>query len=85
MQCFKQSFCPCCTARRGDAYSLRCSFFQAVRSNAVKYTPSKGLSVEELDSAVKQIISEGVAASDKPIDIFNAAGLKKPDLSILGD
>jgi len=72
---------------REEAMRIRSdiAFFQAVRSNVVKYTPPKGLSIEELDSAVKQIISKGVAASDKPIDIFEAAGLKKPDLSILSD
>jgi len=72
---------------REEAMCIRSdvAFFQAVRSNVVKYTPPKGLSIEELDSAVKQIISRGVAVNDKPIDIFEAAGLKKPDLSILSD
>jgi len=72
---------------REEAMRIRSdvAFFQAVRSNIVKYTPPKGLSIEELDSAIKQIISEGVAASNKPIDIFDAAGLKKPDLSILSE
>ncbi|MGB4504006.1 MAG: type I restriction enzyme endonuclease domain-containing protein [Syntrophaceticus sp.] len=50
-----------------------------------KYTPPKGLSLDELDSAVKQIVSQGVAASDKPLDIFDAVGLKKPDISILSE
>ncbi|MDI6600232.1 MAG: type I restriction endonuclease subunit R [Thermoanaerobacteraceae bacterium] len=72
---------------REEAMRIRSdvAFFQAVRSNVVKYTPPKGLSIEELDSAVKQIVSQGVAASDKPLDIFDAVGLKKPDLSILSD
>lgn len=72
---------------REEAMRIRSdvAFFQAVRSNIVKYTPPKGLSVKELDSAIKQIISEGVAASDKPIDIFDEAGLKKPDLSIFSE
>ncbi len=72
---------------RDEAMAVRSdvAFFQAVRSNVVKYTPPKGLSLEELDSAVKQIVSQGVAASDEPLDIFDAAGLKKPDLSILSD
>ena len=60
------------------------AFFQAVRNNVVKHTPPSGKSFEELDSAMKQIVSEGVT-SGKPIDIFDEAGLKKPDLSILSD
>ena len=45
---------------REEAMAIRSdvAFFQAVRSNVVKYTPPKGLSMEELDSAVKQIVSE---------------------------
>ena len=72
---------------RDEAMAIRSdvAFFQAVRSNVVKYTPPKGLPLDELDSAVKQIVSQGVAASDKPLDIFDAAGLKKPDISILSD
>lgn len=72
---------------REEAMAIRSdvAFFQAVRNNVVKYTPPKGLSIDELDGAIKQIVSEGVAASDKPLDIFDAAGLKKPDLSILSD
>jgi type I restriction enzyme R subunit len=41
-------------------------------------------SSEELEAAVRQIVSRAIA-SDKVIDIFDAAGLKKPDISILSD
>ena len=41
-------------------------------------------SPEELDLAVRQIVSRAIS-SDKVIDIFDAAGLKKPDISILLD
>jgi type I restriction enzyme R subunit len=59
-------------------------FFQAVRSRLAKYETGTGKTDEQLDSAIKQIISKAVA-SDKVIDIFEAAGLKKPDISILSD
>jgi type I restriction enzyme R subunit len=39
---------------------------------------------EELDHAIRQIIS-GAMISDEVVDIFAAAGLKKPDISILSD
>ena len=39
---------------------------------------------EELDAAIRQIISRAVV-SDEVVDIFAAAGLKKPDISILSD
>lgn len=58
-------------------------FFQQVKSVMAKTTTSQK-SEEELDTAIKQLISKAVV-SDKVVDIFSAAGLKKPDVSILSD
>lgn len=59
-------------------------FFQAVRSVLVKNVPGDRRSPEEIEHAIRQIVSEAVA-SDEVVDIFAAAGLKKPDISILSD
>ena len=59
-------------------------FFQAVQSNLVKPSPSELRRDEELDLAVRQIISRAVA-SEGVLDIFAAAGLNKPDISVLSD
>ena len=59
-------------------------FFQAVKAQFVKSTITSGKSAEELESAIKQIISKAVV-SDRVIDIFDSLGLKKPDISILSD
>ncbi|WP_332445703.1 type I restriction endonuclease subunit R [Dehalococcoides mccartyi] len=59
-------------------------FFQAVRSAVAKNTRVPGKTQEELDTAIRQIVSKAVS-SDQVIDIFSAAGLKKPDISILSD
>lgn len=59
-------------------------FFQAVRARLAKYETGTGKTEEDLDSAIKQIISKAII-SNKVIDIFEAAGLKKPDISILSD
>jgi type I restriction enzyme, R subunit len=60
-------------------------FFQAVRVALVKSAGGeKKKSAEEMDHAIRQIISRAVA-SDQVVDIFAAAGLKKPDISILSD
>lgn len=59
-------------------------FFQAVRSVLAKSTPGEQKTDEELDHAIRQIISKAVV-SEEIVDIFAAAGLKKPDLSILSD
>jgi type I restriction enzyme, R subunit len=59
-------------------------FFQTVRAALAKTTPTGGRDEEELNAAVRQIVSRAVA-SDQVIDIFSAAGLKTPDISILSD
>ncbi|MBX3329471.1 MAG: type I restriction endonuclease subunit R [Nitrospira sp.] len=59
-------------------------FFQAVRAVLAKSMPGERKTDEELDQAIRQIISKAVV-SDEIVDIFAAAGLKKPDLSILSD
>ena len=40
---------------------------------------------EQIDWAVKQLVSKAISADDEVIDVFSAAGLKKPDISILSD
>ena len=59
-------------------------FFQAVRAQLMKRAPSEERSDEELNLAVRQIISKAVA-SEGVLDIFAAAGLDKPDISVLSD
>ena len=59
-------------------------FFQAVRAQLIKRAPGEARSEEELDLAVRQIISRAVA-SEGVMDIFAAAGLDKPDISVLSD
>ena len=60
------------------------AFFQAVQSVLAKRAPADARPEEELDHAVRQIISRAVT-SEGVIDIFAAAGLEKPDISILSD
>ena len=69
-----------------DAIRIRddVAFFQAVQSVLAKRTSAEARPEEELDHAVRQIISRAVA-SEGVIDIFAAAGLEKPDISILSE
>ena len=59
-------------------------FFQAVRAALGRKTSGRKLTEDEMDLAIKQIVSRAISA-DKPIDIFAEAGLKRPDISILSD
>jgi len=60
------------------------AFFQAVRAALLKRIPGESKTSAELDQAIRQIVS-GALATDGVVDIFAAAGLKKPDISILSD
>ncbi|HWA41798.1 MAG TPA: type I restriction enzyme endonuclease domain-containing protein, partial [Hypericibacter adhaerens] len=59
-------------------------FFQAVRAVLVKGIAAGGKPRDDLDYAIRQIVSAAII-SDEVVDVFAAAGLKKPDISILSD
>jgi type I restriction enzyme R subunit len=59
-------------------------FFQNIRSALAKSTMGSGKSFEDLDTAVQQLVSKAVSSTEM-VDIFAAAGLKTPDISILSD
>jgi len=59
--------------------------FQEIRSAIVKATvPESEKSPEELESAILQLVSKAVSPTEV-VDIFAAAGLDRPDISILSD
>ena len=60
------------------------AFFQAVRAVLSKRAPAEAQAGEEIDHVLRQIVSRAVAP-DGVIDVFAAAGLDKPDVSILSD
>jgi type I restriction enzyme R subunit len=60
------------------------AFFQALRAVLTKGEAVEGRSEEEIGHAIRQIISSAVAP-EGIVDVFAAAGLKKPDVSILSD
>ncbi len=69
-----------------DAIRIRddVAFFQAVRAALSKRAAPEGPTDEELDHAVRQIVSRAVAP-DGVLDIFAAAGLQTPDVAILSE
>ena len=61
------------------------SFFQAVKARLAKFdTTGSGKTDEELETTIRQVIDKALV-SDQVIDVFDAAGIKKPDISILSD
>ena len=60
-------------------------FFQELRAALVKTTGDEhGKSPDEMESAIRQLVSRAVASTEV-IDIFAAAGMEKPDISIMSD
>jgi len=70
----------------GEALRIRddVAFFQAVRAALAKRAPAEQRPEEEIDHAIRQIVSRAIAP-EGVVDLFAAAGLKKPDISILSD
>jgi type I restriction enzyme R subunit len=62
------------------------AYFQAVKARIVKFDAQGigGRSDAELETAIKQVIDKALV-SEKVIDIFDAAGIKKPEISVLDD
>lgn len=61
------------------------AFFQAVKARLAKFdSTGEGRSDEEIETTIRQVIDKALV-SDQVIDIFDAAGIKKPDISILSE
>ena len=61
------------------------SFFQAVKARLCKFdNTSSGRTTEEIETTIRQVIDKALV-SEKVVDIFDAAGIKKPDISILSE
>jgi len=60
-------------------------FFQAIKARLTKFEPTgSGKSNIEIETSIRQIVDKAVVSAGV-IDIFDAAGIKKPDISILSD
>ena len=60
------------------------SFFQTIRKVLAKPTAAEEAQLDAAEQAIKQLVSKAVV-SEGVVDIFDAAGLEKPDVSILSD
>ena len=71
---------------RDEALAVRdeVAFFQAVKAALAKTKLGEARAEEDLDHAIRQIVA-GAIAPGEVIDVFSAAGLPKPDISLLSD
>ncbi len=61
------------------------SFFQALQAALNKQSSSNRKTPEQIDAAIRQLVSKAITTEGQVIDVFTAAGLPKPDISILSD
>jgi type I restriction enzyme R subunit len=61
------------------------AFFQAIKARFAKFDDqTKTHTNEEIETAIRQIVNDSIISSEVT-DVFDAAGIKKPDISILSD
>jgi len=61
------------------------SYFQAIQSALNKKSGTSTKTPEQIDAAIRQLVSMAITTEGEVIDVFTAAGLQKPDISILSD
>lgn len=80
-----QSFALSLPHEKAKAITEEVALFQAIKARLAKFEGTgTGKSDLEIETAIKQIVDEALS-SDKVIDIFEAAGMAKPEISILSD
>jgi type I restriction enzyme R subunit len=80
-----KAFSLCCTLDEAKAVREEVAFFQAVKVILTKRDLSqKKRTDEERELAIRQIIGSAVVSAEV-VDIFDAAGLDKPNIGILDD
>jgi len=78
-----QSFSLCSATEEATAIRDDVSFFQALQAALNKKSGENRKSPEQIDAAIRQLVSRAITTEGEIIDVFTAAGLKKPDIGIL--
>ncbi len=79
-----KAFALACSHEEAKDLRVDLAFFQAVRAALVKSGGGGGKTEEELEHAIRQLVSKAVSPREV-VDIFQAAGLQKPNISVLSD
>jgi len=74
-------------AASDEAVSIRddVSYFQALQAALNKQSGENRKSPDQIDAAIRQLVSKAITTEGEVIDVFTAAGLQRPDISILSD
>lgn len=76
----------CAATDEGKSYALEVSYFKAVKASLLKLDRKAGVkkSKKEMEARVNQLLEKSII-SEEVIDVFDALGLKRPEVSILSE
>ncbi len=80
-----RAFALCAASDEATAIRDDVSFFQALQAALNKQSSQNRKTPEQIDAAIRQLVSKAISTEGQVIDVFTAAGLAKPDISILSD
>ena len=80
-----RAFALCAASDEATAIRDDVSFFQALQAAMNKQSSTNRKTPEQIDAAIRQLVSKAITTEGQVIDVFTAAGLPKPDISILSD
>ena len=80
-----KSFALCAASDEATAIRDDVSFLQAVHAALNKTAGTSKKTPEQIDAAIRQLVSSAITTDGQVIDVFTAAGLPKPDIGILSD
>ncbi len=80
-----RAFALCAASDEATAIRDDVSFFQTLQAALNKQQSTSRKTPEQIDAAIRQLVSKAITTEGQVIDVFTAAGLPKPDISILSD
>jgi type I restriction enzyme, R subunit len=80
-----QAFALCAASDEATAIRDDVSFFQALQAALNKQSSQNRKTPEQIDAAIRQLVSKAITTEGQVIDVFTAAGLPKPDIGILDE
>ena len=80
-----RTFALCAASDEAAEIRDEVSFFQAIQAALNKQAGGSRKTPEQIDAAIRQLISQAITTDGQIIDVFTAAGLPKPDIGILDD
>jgi type I restriction enzyme R subunit len=80
-----RAFALCAASDEATAIRDDVSFFQALQAALSKQSSQNRKTPEQIDAAIRQLVSKAITTEGQVIDVFTAAGLPQPDIGILDE